>query len=348
MTNFFSKHTIRNGTILFSIVLFVFLFDFIARRVVVGYGIGLLSEIIEWYRDYFGFIASKTFGIFCSKASYNQQTNTIFINEYAYILTNEIGLLKLFYFVLLVLIYPLKINKSLALFFIGFTIMLLLLIIRLSFFATYTFENRIISIFFDSVFSIFYLFVFFYKTKQLIKLKRFYVNLQFRINQLFVLSLKKILFILATFSFIAELLLLFITKWLTQQLLQLTNWGMHSFGYNTHIINNRILWDNCSVIVGPPCLGVRLMMLYAFFILFIKGTAISKYIFIPMGILIISFLNVIRISYLLYHLHFYRNVPIAINMHNAFDITIYIVMCFLWYIYMKWFRFFPKPMNTQN
>lgn len=68
-------------------------------------------------------------------------------------------------------------------------------------------------------------------------------------------------------------------------------------GYVTETSGNRIMGikGTPGLFIGDSCNGISLFALYSIFIIAFPGKIISKIIFIPAGILVIHFLNVLRV-----------------------------------------------------
>lgn len=88
-----------------------------------------------------------------------------------------------------------------------------------------------------------------------------------------------------------------------------------------------------GVWIGEPCNGIKVFGLFAIFILSFKGDLIKKLIFIPIGILIIHFLNIIRIAILTY-ISAVNPYILDFNHNITFQLFIYGSMLALWYLWI--------------
>lgn len=99
-----------------------------------------------------------------------------------------------------------------------------------------------------------------------------------------------------------------------------------------------------GVWIGEPCNGIKVFGLFAIFILSFKGDLIKKLIFIPIGILIIHFLNIIRIALLTY-ISAVNPYILDFNHNITFQLFIYGSMLALWYL---WIIKFSKVKSHEN
>lgn len=99
-----------------------------------------------------------------------------------------------------------------------------------------------------------------------------------------------------------------------------------------------------GVWIGEPCNGIKVFGLFAIFILSFKGHLIKKLIFIPIGILIIHFLNIIRIALLTY-ISAVNPYILDFNHNITFQLFIYGSMLALWYL---WIIKFSKVKSHEN
>ena len=99
-----------------------------------------------------------------------------------------------------------------------------------------------------------------------------------------------------------------------------------------------------GVWIGEPCNGIKVFGLFTIFILSFKGDLIKKLIFIPIGILIIHFLNIIRIALLTY-ISAVNPYILDFNHNITFQLFIYGSMLALWYL---WIIKFSKVKSYEN
>ena len=99
-----------------------------------------------------------------------------------------------------------------------------------------------------------------------------------------------------------------------------------------------------GVWIGEPCNGIKIFGLFSIFILSFRGDLIKKLIFIPIGILIIHFLNIIRIALLTY-ISAVNPYILDFNHNITFQLFIYGSMLALWYL---WIIKFSKVKSHEN
>jgi len=99
-----------------------------------------------------------------------------------------------------------------------------------------------------------------------------------------------------------------------------------------------------GVWIGEPCNGIKVFGLFAIFILSFKGNSIRKIIFITIGILIIHFLNIVRIALLTY-ISAVNPYILDFNHNVTFQLLIYGSMLALWY---AWIIKFSKVKPHEN
>ena len=91
-----------------------------------------------------------------------------------------------------------------------------------------------------------------------------------------------------------------------------------------------------GVWIGEPCNGIKIFGVFTIFILCFSGKVINKLWFIPLGIYIIHFLNILRISILTYIAAIDPN-WLNFNHNITFQIIVYGSMSGLWLIWIKKF-----------
>jgi exosortase family protein XrtF len=104
--------------------------------------------------------------------------------------------------------------------------------------------------------------------------------------------------------------------------------------------------NECSMVgVGNPCNGLELFVLFAGFIICFPGPVNKKLFFIPAGILIIHFVNVIR-SAALALIQFKNPENLEFNHHYTFTILVYAIIFGLWMIWVN--RYSGLVKNKRN
>lgn len=99
--------------------------------------------------------------------------------------------------------------------------------------------------------------------------------------------------------------------------------------------------DTTGVIVGAPCNGISLFILYVTFVCVFKGKVIYKLLFGICGVVIIHLLNMIRVLALALVVKFN---PDMLDFHHKYTFTLFVyVMVFLmWFLRIKLYQKFRK------
>ena len=134
-----------------------------------------------------------------------------------------------------------------------------------------------------------------------------------------------------------------------------SNFILNSFGFNTlievqnEIVITKIIGNDFDhgVWIGEPCNGVKLFGVFSIFIIAFPGRLKSKIWFIPIGILIIHFANVIRIAILTV---ISSNNPKILDFnHNVtFQVIIYSIILILWFVWINKYADFNNIKNTNQ
>ncbi|HEY4797521.1 MAG TPA: archaeosortase/exosortase family protein [Bacteroidia bacterium] len=114
-------------------------------------------------------------------------------------------------------------------------------------------------------------------------------------------------------------------------------------GYATEIMGNRMMkiQGTPGLYIGDSCNGISLFALYSIFIIAFPGKIVSKIIFIPAGIVLIHFLNVLRVvSLALIETRSYAWTEF--NHTYTFTILIYALIFLIWIIWINKFSGFKK------
>ena len=339
----------KKVTILLSIVLFIVIMDALYRNVFVSLlhivtkrfvdtdFILFIDQAVNLYRTFIAFTSVKFLHLFSIPVEYIRGQNMLVFNNHQYLLTNQLGYLKNLYVIILLCIYPFPLKKLIVFIFGGLLTTSVLIAMRLALISSMLYNERIVIVIFDMVYMLVLLTLFYYKIHKSYPLRRSYVvNQQKLTDTVFTSSLKTILIGLISFSFISEIIMFYAGTTITHLLLFLTKEVMTVAGFITHISSYSIRLDQNLVYVGISCLGIRLMVMFATVIIFLKGTIQSKVLFILSGVISIFIINVLRIAYVLYHLHKYQNLPQTMTVHDMYDYAIYVFTIILWFIYAKW------------
>ena len=134
-----------------------------------------------------------------------------------------------------------------------------------------------------------------------------------------------------------------------------SNFILNTFGFNTlievqnEIVITKIIGNDFDhgVWIGEPCNGVKLFGVFSIFIIAFPGKLKSKIWFIPIGILIIHFVNVIRIAILTV---ISSNNPKILDFnHNVtFQVIIYSIILILWFVWINKYADFNNIKNTNQ
>lgn len=89
-----------------------------------------------------------------------------------------------------------------------------------------------------------------------------------------------------------------------------------------------------GVTIGNHCLGFGLMFAFASLIAAYPGPTKIKLWFIPMGLTLILFVNIIR-TVLLTILNYKNEVLSSIDQHELFNYIVYVLIFFLWIMWTK-------------
>lgn len=96
-----------------------------------------------------------------------------------------------------------------------------------------------------------------------------------------------------------------------------------------------------GVWIGEPCNGIKIFGLFTIFILSFKGDIKRKIIFIPFGLAVLHFLNILRIALLTY-ISATNPYILDFNHNITFQLIIYIAMLGLWYLWITKFSIKDK------
>lgn len=129
----------------------------------------------------------------------------------------------------------------------------------------------------------------------------------------------------------------------TRNLVNITAFSYDVLGVQTmvdeeskHIVISLASHPGTGVWVGTPCNGLKLFALFSIFIIAYPGRIKHKLWFIPAGIFIIYWINVIRIMLLLKMISVNPEL-FQFNHNYTFTISVYTVIFILWFIWSKFF-----------
>lgn len=89
-----------------------------------------------------------------------------------------------------------------------------------------------------------------------------------------------------------------------------------------------------GVWIGEPCNGIKLFGLFIVFILAYPGKWLNKLWFIPLGLFIIHFVNIIRVMALMW-INYKNPAALDFNHNYTFTILVYSVIVILWLVWIK-------------
>ena len=98
---------------------------------------------------------------------------------------------------------------------------------------------------------------------------------------------------------------------------------------------------NHGVWIGEPCNGLKLFGVFSIFIIAFPGDFKTKLWYIPLGVIILHFINVIRIA-ILTIIQAYNPLFLNFNHNVTFQVIIYSFIFLLWYLWTKKFSSLSK------
>ncbi|WP_114783166.1 exosortase X [Botryobacter ruber] len=123
--------------------------------------------------------------------------------------------------------------------------------------------------------------------------------------------------------------------WLTVKLAETSAVFLRITGYAAEANKSNLIIDGYNLVhVDTPCNGMELMALFAGFIIAFPGPVLKKLIFIPIGIFLINFLNILRIAGLALNA-FYSYETLEFNHKYTFTIIVYAFIFGLWMLWVK-------------
>ena len=113
----------------------------------------------------------------------------------------------------------------------------------------------------------------------------------------------------------------------------------HIFSIHSYIDPKTSLWvlpGNRSLELLRGCTGLKEMILFVFIIIFSRGSWKKKLVFIPSGLVILQFVNVIRVVSFGLSLALYPGTFHFIH-HYLFNLVFFAVLFFLWILWIERF-----------
>src|SRR5690606_9841133 len=92
-----------------------------------------------------------------------------------------------------------------------------------------------------------------------------------------------------------------------------------------------------GVVIGNPCDGLSLFILFSAFLIVFEGKWWFKAIFIIVGIVLIHFLNVVRVIALAVIVKYS---PESLDFHHSYTFTLFVYLCIflLWMLRIKIYK----------
>ena len=125
---------------------------------------------------------------------------------------------------------------------------------------------------------------------------------------------------------------------------------LHVLGYNTFkVLQDRDIQvigidGSNGVWVGSNCNAISLFSLFSVFIIAYPGSIKQKLWFIPAGILLIHFINILRVVALAIIAH---NAPEYLNFNHTYTFT-FLVYAFIFSLWILWVNKLAGPISKQT
>ncbi|MBC5992595.1 exosortase X [Pontibacter cellulosilyticus] len=133
-------------------------------------------------------------------------------------------------------------------------------------------------------------------------------------------------------------------NWLTEQVAVASGYSLKIFGYEGAVKNTTVyIASHPMVFVGNGCNGLILMALFLGFVVAFPGPILRKLMYIPVGIVVINFLNVMRVVALaltaLYQ-------PDLLDFNHKYTFTFVVYAC-IFGLLMLWVKRFSSLADIQ-
>ncbi len=136
------------------------------------------------------------------------------------------------------------------------------------------------------------------------------------------------------------------TALLTKNLLITSKYFLNIWGFETEIFGKTVrIVGTGGVYLDRGCLARNLMGLFTGFIVAYPGIIRKKLWFIPLGLVLITIINIFRISGLAYVVLCCPQ-HVDINHHVIFKYTVYILIFLMWYIWIQKINILPKEKSV--
>ena len=124
-------------------------------------------------------------------------------------------------------------------------------------------------------------------------------------------------------------------NFLIQNIISTSKWLLELFNYTIFFYDQTLGIDGShGVFIGMPCDGIELMALFTGFIILLPGRVVNKIWFSLSGLLLIHFLNILRVVILIM-LAYYHPEWLDFNHKYTFTISMYIIVFLGWMLWIK-------------
>lgn len=130
--------------------------------------------------------------------------------------------------------------------------------------------------------------------------------------------------------------------WLINSIIGAAEWGLEALGYALLPTNSMYQYhmgiaETPGVVIGNPCDGLSLFILFTSFVVVFQGKWWVKLSFVVPGILFIHLLNVIRVIALALIVKYY---PSTLDFHHSYTFTLFVYLCIfgLWMLRIKLYQ----------
>lgn len=134
-----------------------------------------------------------------------------------------------------------------------------------------------------------------------------------------------------------------IDKVVIDNLIHLSKLSLTILGYNVFVFGHTFGIDGShGVFIGTPCNGLDLMALFAGFVIVFNGSWKNKWWFILVGLIVIHFLNLVRVVALTI---IAKTAPEYIDFNHKYTFTI-ILYAFVFFGWVLWVKYYAVKKNT--
>ena len=148
------------------------------------------------------------------------------------------------------------------------------------------------------------------------------------------------------YSFMVNSIYEYVTLYFTNSLLYSSQFMLNLFGFESEVIIEQkvlILSGTNGILLNRGCLGRNLMGLFVGFLIAYPGSVKTKFWYIPLGIVLIFFINIMRISGLSLSMLYFPKGYMIYNHHDIFKYAVYFLIFIMWTIWIN--KFSKKKQN---